>query len=147
VLLSFLPANDEVGQWVQSGTANVITDQANLFNQIDGAAPKYIDRGWLESVYANYEEASEIIQVAIHDMGTAANAQALYTYELPPDNLPTPSSLNSVIDLGLTTSYASYSWTNRFVVEATIADRTDVSKASLEVFTLDVLNRIAAAGY
>ena len=145
--LDLLPSNNEVGQWVQSGTPNVITDEAGLYNQIDGAAPKYINHGWTESVYATYQQANEQIQVAIHDMGSTANAQALFNYELPLDRQNTNPSLGtSVIDLGLTTAYASYSWTDRFVIELSISDKTDASKASLIVFTLEVLNRKQNAG-
>jgi hypothetical protein len=138
-LLAMLPANDEVGQWSQSGTPNVITDEAGLFNQIDGAAPKYIDYGWMESVYATYQQGDETILVAIHDMGTSSNAQALFNYELPPDR--TTLSPNSVLDVGGATAYATYSWTGALEVEASISDKTDASKASLLAFTLDVLSK------
>lgn len=148
MLLALLPGPDEVGQWVQSGTVNIIADQTGLFGYIDGAAPKYINYGWLESVYASYQQGSEMIQLAIHDMGTAANALGLYTYELPPDNQPTSAGLtNSVIDLSGTTAYASYSWSGRILIEMSIADKTVASEASITAFTLDVLNRVGAAGY
>ena len=143
-VLDLLPANSEVGQWAQSGTPNVITDEAGLFNQIDGAAPKYIDHGWVESVYASYQQASEIIQVAIHDLGSSANAQALFNYELPPDHQTLSSS--SVLDLSGTTAYATYSWTSRFVIELSISDKTDASKSSIVIFTNDVLSRQQTAG-
>jgi hypothetical protein len=143
-VLDLLPANNEVGQWVQSGTPNVITDEGMLYSQIDGAAPKYIDHGWVESVYASYQQASEIIQVAIHDMGSSANAQALFNYELPPDHQTLAA--NSVLDLGGTTAYATYSYTDRFVIELSISDKTDASKSSILIFTNDVLSRQQTAG-
>ena len=68
-LLDLLPADNEVGTWVQTGGVQLITSQTGLYNQIDGAAPKYIDRGWVSSVYVNYSQGSRVIQVVIHDMG------------------------------------------------------------------------------
>lgn len=138
-VVGMLPADDEVGQWIQSGVPNVITDEAGLFNQVDGAAPKYIDHGWTESVYATYQQGQETLFVAIHDMGTSTNAQALFNYELPPDHQTLSS--NSVLDLSGAAAYATYSWTGAMVIEASISDKTDASRASLLAFTLDVLSR------
>jgi hypothetical protein len=53
-LIDMLPADNEVGTWVQTGGVSLITDQTGLYNRIDGGAPKYIDRGWVSSVYVNY---------------------------------------------------------------------------------------------
>ena len=114
-VLDLLPANNEVGHGVQSGTPNVITDEAGLYNQIDGAAPKYINHGWTESVYATYQQSSEQIQVRFTIWGKYGRCSGAFYYELPPDRQNTnPSLTNSVIDLGLSTAYASYSWTIAF---------------------------------
>ena len=38
-LLDMLPADNEVGTWVQTGGVQLITDQTGLYNKIDGGAP------------------------------------------------------------------------------------------------------------
>src|SRR6202142_984420 len=109
-LLDMLPADNEVGTWVQTGGVELITDQTGLYNRVDGAAPKYIDRGWVSSVYVNYSQGSRTIQVAIHDMGNDADAQAIYNFALPPARLPIPGLPNAVVDMGLASAYAAYAY-------------------------------------
>ncbi|MFH0901874.1 MAG: hypothetical protein V2A73_14685, partial [Pseudomonadota bacterium] len=57
-ILDMLPAAREVGDWVHAGEARLIREESGLYQQIDGAAPKYIDRGWVRSVYAEYRQGS-----------------------------------------------------------------------------------------
>jgi hypothetical protein len=101
-----LPATNEIGTWALSGTPTIVSNDTALYNQIDGGAPKYIDRGWMSSVYATYQQGGGSIQVAIHNMGNADNAQALFNFDLPVSRLEIiPDSVdgipNAVVDMGL----------------------------------------------
>jgi hypothetical protein len=138
-----LPADNEVGTWVQTGGVELITDQTGLYNRIDGAAPKYIDRGWGSSVYVNYSQGSRTIQVAIHDMGSAANAQAIYNYSLPPAFLAIPGLANAVVDMGITSGYSACAYLGRFYVELSIAEKDNAGLTSIESFMSDILNLIS----
>ncbi|MBN2360472.1 MAG: hypothetical protein JXR83_13540, partial [Deltaproteobacteria bacterium] len=77
-LLDLVPADREVGGWVRAGEPTVIHEESGLYAQIDGAAPKYIDRGWVRSVYAEYRAGSRTLQLAIHDMADEQNALDIY---------------------------------------------------------------------
>jgi hypothetical protein len=141
-LLDMLPADNEVGTWVQTGGVELITDLTGLYFLIDGGAPKYIDRGWVRSVYVNYSQGSRTIQVAIHDMGTAANAQSIYNYSLPAARLAIPGLANAVVDMGLSGAYAAYAYVDRFYIELNITEKDAAALTSIESFMSDILSRI-----
>jgi hypothetical protein len=146
-LLDMLPADNEVSTWVHAGGVSLITDQTGLYNRIDGAAPKYIDRGWVSSVYANYSQGARTIQVAIHDMGSAANAQAIYNYALPASPRVAISGYdNAVVDMGLSAAYAAFAYLDRFYIELNISEKSDAARYWLELFMSDILNRNSKGG-
>jgi hypothetical protein len=145
-LLDMLPADNEVNTWLQTGGVSLIIDQTGLYNRIDGAAPKYIDRGWVSSVYANYSQGARTIQVAIHDMGSAANAQAIYNFALPVSRVAISGHDNAVVDMGLSTAYAAYAYLDRFYIEIYIAEKSDAARYWIELFMSDILNRNSKGG-
>ncbi|MBI5548464.1 MAG: hypothetical protein HY901_31665, partial [Deltaproteobacteria bacterium] len=145
-LLDLLPGDREVGDWSRTGEARLISEESGLYAQIDGAAPKYIDRGWTRSVYAEFRQGSRTIQVAIHDMGTEANAQSLYTYDLPPAREPVGERDNLVLDVGLATSYAAKAFAETYYIELSIDEKSDPAKQSLKLFASQILDRGTNSG-
>jgi len=145
-LLDLVPADREVGGWVRAGEPTVIHEESGLYAQIDGAAPKYIDRGWVRSVYAEYRAGSRTLQLAIHDMGDEQHALDLYGYDLPPAREPVGDRPNMVLDVGLATSYAVKSVSKGYYIELTIDDKSDAAKQSIKLFALQVVDRGANAG-
>jgi hypothetical protein len=141
-LLDMLPADNEVGAWVQTGGVELITDETALYARIDGGAPKYIDRGWVSSVYVNYSQGSRTIQVAIHDMGSAANAQSVYNYSLPPAPLAIPGLANAVVEMELSGAYAAYAYLDRFYIELNISEKDAAALTAIESFMSDIFSRI-----
>jgi hypothetical protein len=146
-----LPKSNEVGTWALSGTPAIVSTEAALYNQIDGGAPKYTDRGWQASVYATYQQGGSSIQIAIHNMTTPENAEAIFNYDLPVSRLPinktqdrtNPSALidNAVVDMGLPTAYKAIAFVGRYYIEVNIDDRSDAALVFVKTFTLLVLNR------
>jgi len=141
-LLDMLPADNEVGTWVQTCGVSLIADQTALYSLVDGAAPKYLDRGWLNGVYTCYSRGAPTITVMISDMGTDANAQAIYNYSLPPALLAIPGLANAVVDMGLPSAYAAYAYSDRFYIELNISEKDAVALTAIESFMSDILNRI-----
>jgi hypothetical protein len=146
-----LPSSNEVGTWALSGTPAMVSTDTALFNQIDGGAPKYIDRGWLAAVYATYQQGGGSIQVAIHNMGTPMNAEAIYNYDLPVSRLeinkipdptnPSQTVVNAVVDMGLPTAYKAIAFVEQYYIEVNIDDRSDAALVYIKTFTLLILNR------
>ena len=145
-LLDMLPADNEVGTWARAGEARLITDESGLYNQIDGGAPKYIERGWISSVYVEYRQGARSIQVAIHDMGGDANSQAIYNAYLPAGRKPISGLANAVVDMGQTATYAAYAFLDRFYIELNIGAKDDASLGSIELFANEIMNRKSQAG-
>jgi hypothetical protein len=141
-LLDMLPADNEVDTWVHAGDPQLITDQTGLYNRIDGAAPKYIDRGWVGSVYANYSQGARTIQVAIHDMGSAANAQAIYNYALPASREDFFALADAAFDTGLPDAYAAYHYVDRFYIEINIDEKSDSAMTTIAIFIERIRRRI-----
>ncbi|MFH1811932.1 MAG: DUF6599 family protein [Pseudomonadota bacterium] len=145
-ILDLVPADREVGGWVRSGQPTLVNEETGLYAQIDGAAPKYIDRGWVRSVYAEYRQASRTLALAIHDMGDADNARELYDYDLPPAREPVAERPDMVLDVGLASSYAVKALSQSYYVELSIDDKTDAAKQSIKLFALQVVERGEKAG-
>ncbi|HJX64882.1 MAG TPA: hypothetical protein VJ860_13135 [Polyangia bacterium] len=145
-LLDMLPADNEVGTWAQTGGAQLITSQSGLYNQIDGGAPKYIDRGWVSSVYVTYSQGSRTIQVQIHDMGTDANAEGIFNYAKPTAWQPINGLPNAILDMSLASAYGGFAHLNRFYIELSITSKDDASRTTIELFTNQIINRKAQAG-
>lgn len=145
-LLDFLPVDNEVGGWVRSGEPRVVSEESGLYNQIDGGAPKYIDRGWVRSVFAEFRQGSRTVQVWVHDMGSEAGANDIFQYDLPPAREPVNDRDDVVLDVGLSTSYAVKAHSLGFYVELSIDEKSDVAKTSIKLFALQVLDRGVNAG-
>jgi hypothetical protein len=140
-LASRVPANHEIDTWTLDGSPTVADNDTELYNLIDGGAPKYIDRGWVGSVYATYQEGTNMVQVAIHDMGNSANAQALYNFDLPVSHVQIGNLLNAVVDLGLPNAYAAEAYAGQYCIEISIDDRSDSALDTVQRFVLATLNR------
>ncbi len=131
-----LPTSLEAG-WVRSGPVTVVDSDTELYTQIDGAAPKYIERGWRASAYANYRQAAWTLTVAVHDMGTPDFALAIFNFDLPVTRVE--FAPNAVADLSLPTAYRANAHDGLYYVEASIDERSDAALAALEQFVLAVL--------
>ncbi|MCH5377345.1 MAG: hypothetical protein JJ992_25565, partial [Planctomycetes bacterium] len=139
-----MPSSNEIGTWALSGTPAMISNDTALYNQIDGGAPKYIDRGWVASVYATYQQGSGSIQIALHDMGTPENAEAIYNYDLPVSRIginnitdptnPDATIPNAVVDMGLATAYRAIAYTGQYYIEVNIDDRSDAALVYVKTF-------------
>jgi hypothetical protein len=140
-LASRLPANYEIETSTLSGTPVVADNDTDLYNQIDGAAPKYIDRGWVRGVYATYQQGTTTIQVAIQDMGTADNAQAIFDFDLPVSRVQIGGLPNAVVDMGLPNAYAAIAWAGQYYIEVSIDDRSDAALDSVQRFVVAIVGR------
>lgn len=72
-----------MGSWKRSEPPLLVDTDTPLYGQVDGATPKYIDRGWLASLYAYDQQGGSTISVVLHDMGTPESAAAIFNLDLP----------------------------------------------------------------
>jgi len=140
-LASRVPSNHEIDTWSLVGSPTVADNDTELYKLIDGGAPKYIDRGWVGSVYATYQLGANLVQVAVHGMGSSANAQALYNFDLPISSAQIDNLPNAVVDLGLPNAYAAEAYTGPYCIEVSIDDRSDSALDTVQEFVVATLNR------
>lgn len=140
-LIGMLPADLEVDAWVRTASPTLLKTDAELYNQIDGGAPKYIDHGWQGSSYVAYGQAGQIVYVAIHDMGSTDNAQAIFNRYMPPSRVALTGFDSAVVDTGLATAYAGTAFAGRYYIEVSIDDRSDAALASVQAFLRAILHR------
>lgn len=145
-LLDLLPADKEVGDWTRAGAARLVSEETGLYAQIDGAAPRYIDRGWVKSVFVTYQQGGRTLNVALHDLGSASNAEALFQFDLPPAREAIDGRPNVVLDLGLATSFAVRAVLGSYYLEASIDEKSDAARQSIKLFALQILDRGTGAG-
>lgn len=148
--LSRLPSSNEIGTWTISEGPTVVNTDNGLYAQIDGAAAKYLDRGWKSSVYVTYQQGGGSIWVNIHDMGTPENAEGIFTAYLPVARTeisytdasdPGGRRPNAVVDLGLPAAYQAFAFTDHYYVEVNIGDRSDAALVYVKTFALQIINR------
>ena len=140
-LASRLPANNEIDTWTLDGPPAVADSVADLYNQIDGGATKYTNRGWVASVYAIYQQDASLVQVAIHDMGNSDNAQSLFNFDLPVSRVQIDNLPNAVVDMGLPNAYAAEAYAGQYDIEVSIDERSDAALNDVQRFVLATLKR------
>ena len=84
-LTDLLPRDGNIGQIKRSGQARWAKDEKGLFDEIDGGAEQYINRGWQQTLSQDYEWGNAGVSLRIHDMGEAKNAQAILLNRKLPD--------------------------------------------------------------
>jgi hypothetical protein len=142
-LTGLLPADNEIESWGQTDKPLVLKTEVDLYNQIDGAGPKYLDRGWQGAVEANYGQAGQSIYVAIHDMGNAENAQAIFDFNSPISGTTVSGLDNVIIYKGAATCDGS-AVAGRYYVQVNIDDGTDAASASVVAFLVAIVDRARA---
>jgi hypothetical protein len=139
-LMNMLPADLEVERWhlVDTSAARTVTQ---LYNQIDGGASKYIDRGWKGSAYATYIKEPLSVQVAVHDMGEPENAQSIYNFDLPVSRVAIEGYPDAVVNMGLPAAYQGIAFVGRYYIEVSTDDRSDGALNSIKLFVVRILER------
>lgn len=144
--LAMLPTSNEIGTWALSAAPAAINQEADFYAKIDGAAVGYIDRGWVRSAYATYQQRGSSIDVAVHDMGTPDNAQTIFQVKLPVSRIQISGLSNAVVDTGVYGAYSAYAWSGQYLIEVSMYERSDSALGHVETFVLDILNRGCAVG-
>jgi hypothetical protein len=137
-LASRVPASNEIPTWTLEGAPVVVDSDTALYNQIDGAAPPYIDRGWVASVYATYQQEGNTVQVAVHDMGNPDNAQSLFNFELPISYVQIDNQANAVVSPSGSIAEA---YAGQYVLEVSVDASSDTALDTSQSFVRAILKR------
>jgi hypothetical protein len=147
-ILELLPRDDELGAMKRAGSTAYVTDEGGLYAQIDGAAPKYLERGWVESVFQDYAQGSTRVGVQIHDMGSPENALSMFDYDRPLSYVALWDEPDSaaLLDQGLPAGYAVKMRLERYYVELAIDEKTKASEILIGLFAGTIRARGDLAG-
>ena len=135
-ILEMLPRDNELGEFTRDGSPTYITDESGLYYKIDGAAPKYIDRGWMESVFMKYSESSTSVEVNIHDMDNTENAKDIFNYDQPVSYIALFEEPDAValLDQSLPSGYAVKMVMDKYYVELSIDEKSRSSEILITLF-------------
>jgi uncharacterized protein DUF6599 len=136
-LLEMLPWDNEIGTFSRSGTPTYVTGEGGLYKKINGAAPVYIERGWVESVFMDYIQGSTTVKVQINDMGTPEQARDIFDFNRPVSYEPVweedEDSL-ALRDINLPSGYTIKMWMGRFFVELSIDGKSPLTESLIDLF-------------
>jgi hypothetical protein len=139
-LYALLPPDGAIGDWTLDAAPTLADNEADFERLVDGAAPRYIDRGWVGSLLARYRQGSAVIEITAHDMQTEINAQANFSYDRPAycEALRASANLETQVSGFETRSHVA-----RYYLEIVIHDGSDAAKEALKLFTFYVLDHWA----
>jgi len=89
-MTDLLPRDGVIGQLKRSGQSRWARDEQGLFDEINGGAEQYINRGWDKTLSQDYEWGSGGIILRIHDMATNQNARSVFLARKLPDAKEVP---------------------------------------------------------
>lgn len=129
-----MPDDNEIPGWVKDGPPQTAETPEELYGLINGAAPIYIENGFVEAVFQDYVgdiagQQSEL-NARVFDQGTPEGAQAVY--ELTATGLETDwggAGEEARINYTLPFNFALDFWRNRFFVHLVINREADSLQA------------------
>lgn len=135
-ILEMLPWDKEIGGFARSSSPVYVSDETGLYKKIDGGAPKYLDRGWMESVFQDYVQGSTSLSIQINDMGSAQNAQEIFDYDKPISYvvLWDEPDTTAVLDESLASSYAVKMRMDKYYVELSIDEKSKSAEILIDLF-------------
>jgi hypothetical protein len=136
-LYALLPPDRAAGDWTPDGAPTLAGDEATLERLVGAAAPNYIDRGWVGSLFARYLQGTAVIEMTAHDMHTETDAQGIFAYDRPAscETLRPNANLESPVS-----GFETRSYVGKHYLEIVIRDGSDAAKESLKLFTFYVLD-------
>ncbi len=147
---SVLPGSNAVDSWKLAEDPIVTESETDLYQRIDGGAPKYLDQGWASSAFALYQKDDRNIQVQVNDMGSPENAETMFDRYLPgsrsevsytSESDPGGRRPNAIVRLDLQSTYIANAFSNRYYIEINIDAKTDAALADIKAFALEMLDR------
>ncbi|MCC6747282.1 MAG: hypothetical protein IT371_06460 [Deltaproteobacteria bacterium] len=89
-MTDLLPRDGTLGQLKRTGRARWAKDEQGLFDEIDGGADQFINRGWVKTLSQDFEWGSSGVSLRIYDMGDDKNAGSIFIVRKLPEAKPVP---------------------------------------------------------
>ncbi len=144
-IVDLLPTNEQFEGWAREGDYIKCEDPDCLMNQIDGAAPFYVDHGAKVVLFQDYQHSPSNmwLTLEIYQMGSKEQAETLFV-DAPIAN-PTPIEKlgdGARKDEKLIGVYLLEFWQDEFFIRIAIDSKEDEAKEAVILFAESISQRI-----
>jgi hypothetical protein len=141
-ILDLLPKDNEISGWKRDGPYRYARDEQGLYDEINGGAQQYIDRGWQKGLFQDYTDGKINLKILIHDMGDPKSAQAIFDYIqfIAPRQIENRDWM--ILDEGLASSYQIKMVIDQYYIEILIEDKGDRAKGYIIAFGESILYKL-----
>ena len=146
-LVELLPRDGDISGWTRDGAFSEATNYTSLYDLIDGAAEKFIDNGFVSSVFQSYRDAAGLqLELRIYQMDSEENARKLYDELVPAATIPWVDSVETGrIDNSALAAYTVEFRVEDLFVQTVIYEKSDRALEIAKLFASHVLDLIRAS--
>ena len=143
-LVELLPRDGDISGWVRDGTFSEATNYASLYDLIDGAGQKFIDNGFVSSVFQTYKDESGLqLELRIYEMNSKENARKVYDELAPASTIPWIDIVDTGrIDNSALAAYIIEFQYDTIFVQAIISEKSDRSLEIVKLFASHVIDLV-----
>lgn len=141
--------DNEISGWRRTGEGWVASSETDLYGRIDGAAPPYVQHGFVEAADQNYAgkvlQDTVTVELKVFDQGETANAQALFgelsVLMLTPETWQTDKFRDAKIER-TQLSIRIAAWKSKYYVSLSITSNLNEALEVLKTFATNVGSKI-----
>jgi len=141
--------DNEISGWRRAGEGWVVSSETDLYGKIDGAAPPYVQHGFVEAADQNYSgkvlQDTVTVELKVFDQAKAANAQALFAElavnMITPETWQTDKFQEAKIER-TQLSIRITGWKSKYYISLSITSNLNEALEVLKTFATNVGSKI-----
>jgi len=141
--------DNEISGWRRSGEGWVASSESDLYGRIDGAAPPYVQHGFVEAADQNYSgkvlQDTVTVGLRVFDQADTSNARALFgelsALMLTPETWQTDKFQNAKIER-TQLAIRIVAWKSKYYVSLSITSNLNEALEVLKTFATNVGSKI-----
>jgi hypothetical protein len=148
-VLDVMPADNEISGWTRSQPLRVAENETQLYALIDGAAPPFINNGFVKCAFQTFNGPVSgngvDLEVQLFDQTDSTKARTLYPLVATGTETPWTgdhAGVEARIDEALFGAYRIDLWQDKFYASITIQDKSTAGLDVAKLFAFNVANAI-----
>jgi hypothetical protein len=141
--------DNEISGWLRAGEGWVVSSETDLYGKIDGAAPDYVQNGFVEAAYQTYSgkilQDTMSVELRVFDQGKASNVQTLFaklsTGMINSETWQTDKFQDAKIER-TQLSIRILAWKSKYFVSLSISSNLNEALEVLKTFATNVGSKI-----
>jgi hypothetical protein len=141
--------DNEISGWRRAGEGWVASSETDLYGRIDGAAPPYVQHGFVEAADQNYTgkvlQDTVTVELKAFDQGQVSNAQALFgelsVLLLTPETWQTDRFTEAKIER-TQLAIRIVAWKSKYYISLSITSNLNEALEVLKTFATNVGSKI-----